>query len=548
MIKRLIFLPGFRINVIEHNNSSINVFASIKSKRSQCPGCGSFSTSVHDSYTRTISDLPAFQNTTIIILKTRKFKCRNSLCNRKVFSEQGTDIIRYSRKTVRASKILDSLSIELTGKLGSLISKQLLIAVSLSTITRIAHRQLLPEILQPTVLGVDDWAYRKGVSYGTILIDMETSRPIELLVSRESVDLKEWLTKYPGVKIVTRDRASSYSSAINEVCPDTIQIADRFHLLMNLSDALDKYFKSVRPEIRLLIKNKTEEITNMSNHSKSGNEKVDIDSEYIPGTPEFEKINADQRIDTFSKVKELQKQGVSIRGISKGLGINRNTVRSYFNQKSLSPRNTSRSTNFDTFTNHILARLNTKGYTIKDIIDEMLTLGFNGGMTQAYSNINSLKSVYKIEITDYTDIERSPIPYVKPLNSRKLAKYIGVSLKDINDTDERNYMEMLLDNIPEFRIVRKLVQIFKTMLKRGCGSIKRWIEFIRHSKRKLSGLKTFANGLFIYIKTVENGIQLPWSNGPIEGHVNRLKSIKRQMYGRASFELLRRKVILSQTG
>ena len=195
-----------------------------------------------------------------------------------------------------------------------------------------------------------------------------------------------------------------------------------------------------------------------------------------------------------------------------------------------------------------MVRLNTKGYTIKDIIDEMLTLGFNGGMTQAYSNINSLKSVYKIEITDYTDIERSPIPYVKPLNSRKLAKYIGVSLKDINDTDERNYMEMLLDNIPEFRIVRKLVQIFKTMLKRGCGSIKRWIEFIRHSKRKLSGLKTFANGLFIYIKTVENGIQLPWSNGPIEGHVNRLKSIKRQMYGRASFELLRRKVILSQTG
>jgi len=136
----------------------------------------------------------------------------------------------------------------------------------------------------------------------------------------------------------------------------------------------------------------------------------------------------------------------------------------------------------------------------------MLGLGFNGGMTQAYSNINNLKSVYKNEIPDFTDIELSPIPYVKPLSSRKLAKYIGVSLKDINDTDARNYKETLLDNIPEFRIVRKLVQIFKTMLKRGCGSIKRWIEFIRHSKRKLSGLRTFAKGLFIDIKAVENGI------------------------------------------
>src|SRR5659263_150393 len=293
MIKRLIFLPGFRIDNNEHNNYSINVFASIKSKRSQCPDCGSFSTSVHDSYTRKLADLSAFQNSTTILLRTRKFKCKDSLCDRKVFSEQTPHTMRYSRRTARASSILDTLSIELTGKLGSLLSKQLLLPVSTSTVTRIAMKQKLPEVIQPIVLGVDDWAFRKGVNYGTILIDMETSRPIELLVSRESVDLKEWLTKYPGVKIVTRDRASSYSSAINEVCPDAIQVADRFHLLMNLSDALDKYFKSVQAGIRLLIKNKTEEITKMSNHSKSGNEKVDNDSEYIPGTPEFEKINAD---------------------------------------------------------------------------------------------------------------------------------------------------------------------------------------------------------------------------------------------------------------
>jgi transposase len=129
-----------------------------------------------------------------------------------------------------------------------------------------------------------------------------------------------------------------------------------------------------------------------------------------------------------------------------------------------------------------------------------------------------------------------------------MSKYIGVCLNDINDTDERIYMETLLDNIPEFRIVRKLVQIFKTMLKRGCGNIKRWIDYIKRSKHKLSGLRTFANGLSQDIKAVENGIRLPWSNGTVEGHVNRIKSIKRQMFGRASFELLRRKVILSKTG
>jgi hypothetical protein len=253
---------------------------------------------------------------------------------------------------------LNTLSIELTGKLGSLLSKQLLFPVSTSTVTRIALKQQIPEIIQPMVLGVDDWAFRKGVSYGTILIDMETSRPIELLKSREGADLKEWLTKYPDVKIFTRDRASSYSSAINDVCPDAIQIADRFHLLMNLSDALDRYFKSISHEIRLLIKTKTEEITNMSANSKSACQKADNDTESILVIPEIKRNNTDQRIDTFNKVKELQREGFGSKRISKDLRISRNTVRSYFIQEVLSPKISSRSTNFDAFTKHILIRLN----------------------------------------------------------------------------------------------------------------------------------------------------------------------------------------------
>lgn len=230
------------------------------------------------------------------------------------------------------------------------------------------------------------------------------------------------------------------------------------------------------------------------------------------------------------------------------MGICRNTVRSYFNQESLSPRISSKSKNIAAFTKLILARLKTRDCNIKSIIDEILILGFNGGRTQAYYNINTLRREYKNDIPDFTDINKNIIPFIKPLISRKLAKYIDVCIKNITDKDEKYYMETLLDNTPEFHIVRKLVQIFKTMLKRGSGNIRRGIDFIKKSKRKLAGLKTFANGLLHDIKAVEHGIRLPWSNGAVEGHVNRIKSIKRQMYGRAGFELLRRKVILSQTG
>lgn len=381
------------------------------------------------------------------------------------------------------SKILKSLAIELTGKLGSIISKQLCITVSSSTITRIAHSQQPPEIKQPRVLGVDDWAYRKGVSYGTILIDMETSKPIDILPSREGKDLKKWLMKYNDVQIVTRDRSSSYSCAIDEACPNAVQIADRFHLLTNLSDALDTYFKSISGTISRLVTAKTSELLDLP---EAETKIVKAKTEQVNG------IRIDLRLDRFNKVKELQEKGVPILRISRDLGMSRNTVRSYFYQDSLSPRSSPKFTNIELFTSHIVTRLNTAGYKIKDIIEEIRELGFNGSKTQAYHNINVIRNNFKINTPGFVDVQHAKIPYIKPLNSRKLAKYIGSCLTDIIDPEERYYLQTLLDNLVELRIVRKLVQIFKTMLVRGRGNIKRWIEFVKRSKYKLSGLKTFA--------------------------------------------------------
>jgi transposase len=367
-IKQLIGMPVLIVNNIDYSSSIIKIYASIKVKRSKCPICRKYSTKVHDHYIRTVSDLPVFQNKTTIVLKTRKFKCHNLQCNRKVFSEQTPYILRYSRRTKRVSKILDSLSIESTGKLGSILSKQLLISVSNSTITRMAHRQQLPPIIQSRVLVDDDWAYRKGISYGTILIDMETSKPIDILHSRESKDLKKWLSKYPDVKIVTRDRASSYSSAINEVCPDAEQVADRFHLLMNLSDALNKYFKSVNPKIKKLFQDKNNEFLNMSD-VKNVDYEEEKKSPSVSKNQEIVEINVDQRQQIFNKVKELQTKGISKRKIARDLSISRNTVRLYFSMELLPARISSKSTNIELFVQHIVARLNEQGYVIKDIIN-----------------------------------------------------------------------------------------------------------------------------------------------------------------------------------
>jgi transposase len=547
MIKQLIDMPYLIIQKIDYSDFMIRIYASVKSRRSKCPVCGRYSRRVHDYYFRTLSDLPVFQNKTIIILKTRKFRCGNNRCHRKVFSEQTPHIIRYSRRTKRATRILETFAIELTGRLGSIMSEQLCLTVSSSTITRIAHSQPLSDIKQPRVLGVDDWAYRKGVSYGTILIDMETSRPIELLPSRDGQVLKNWLLKYNDVRIITRDRASSYANAIFEACPNAVQIADRFHLLMNLSDALDTYFKSISSKIRSLLTAKTNEFLELPDHKPvSETKSKDIKTATANKEPIITKV--DQRLETFNKVKELQAKGVPIKRISIDLKMSRNTVRSYFSQKELAPRAHPKSTNFDLFTSHIISRLKTDGYKLKDIYEEIKEMGFNGSRSQACYNINVLKEENNICTSGFTLVQHPKIPYIKPLSSRKLACYIGVSFNDIIDPKEKFYMQTLLNNIIELRIIRKLVQIFKTMIARGKGNIRRWIDFVIRSKRKLAGLKSFARGLLRDIEAVENGISMRWSNGAVEGHVNRIKSIKRQMYGRASFELLRKKVILSQSG
>jgi transposase len=310
-------------------------------------------------------------------------------------------------------------------------------------------------------------------------------------------------------------------------------------LLSNLSDALDTYFKSISGTINRLVKAKTSELLNIYE-----TESMNI----LTAEEQINNVRIDPRLARFNKVKELQANGVPILRISKYLGMSRNTVQSYFVQESLSPRVYPKSTNIELFTNHIVARLNVRGHKLKDIFEEICELGFNGSRSQAYYNINVMKKTYGINTPGFLQFQNNKIPYIKPLSTRKLAKYIGSHFTDISDPRERNYMEILLKNVPELRIVRKLVQIFKTMLVRGFGNIRRWIDFVKSSKYKLSGLKTFARGLLKDIKAVENGIRMPWSNGAVEGNINRIKSIKRRMYGRASFDLLRKKVILSQTG
>ncbi|MDV6278327.1 ISL3 family transposase [Rhodococcus erythropolis] len=512
----------------------VRIQASPLSNSASCPRCDVSSRRVHSRYERTLADAAIGNQPSLLVLQVRRFICANIDCSRATFVEQVEGLTsRYERRTLLLllRKIVEKIALALAGRAGSRLASALGIYVGRSTLLRLVRALPDPPTTTVEVLGVDDFALRRRHRYGTVLIDMDTHRPVDVLGDRRADTVAEWLRAHPGTEVICRDRAGAYAEAARAGAPDAIEVADRWHLWHNLAESVEKTVAAHHYCLK-----KEPESAPEPTIERTASEQLKRVAEQVHTTRQEGSILAIRTKNRFQAVATLKNEGMGIRTVARQLGLARETVRRFYYANSVeellgAPR-AGWPTMLDEFAEYLHERFNDGHASAAALYEELRALGYRG----SYSSVRDyLRPFHRIGAAAPS---RPKVPKV-----RRITSWILRHPDSLTD-DEQIRLKQVLTSCPHLEAAAGYVTSFAEMLTERLGTqLNSWMSAV--SADDLPHLHRFVRGLDTDHAAVLNGLTLPYSSGAVEGHVNRIKMLKRQMYGRAGFDLLRKRILLS---
>ncbi len=532
----------FRSLILEEQR--IILVAATIAPKAACPDCHHLTDHIHSRDQRTLADLPWATAPIDLRLTVRRFACTTCTCSRQTFTERLPTIAPlYARTTTRLAETQTHTGLALGGAAGARHLARQGLPVSRNTVLRRVRRASLPQGPPPRVIGIDDWAWRKGHRYGTIVVDLERGCPIDMLEDRLAETVADWLQDHPEVQIVARDRADAYASGIRQGAPDAIQVADRFHLLQNLAETLQEVFTAHSQELAAL--NETEHQKPVT--LEDGTIAVPIaPPEKDPVVQTLAQQRREQRLANYNAVWSLHEKGLTAQAIAERVGISRRTVWRFLQTKTFperQPRRQLSPTALDAFKTYVLERWNEGCRNASLIFREIQAKGFQGQYATVARYTRRLRVAQRQDVRAGRPDHPPPVvETAKPLTPRGATWLIMRHEKGLDD-DERRQLDQLNEQEGEMGQAISLTRGFIELVRqRQPEELDTWLEHATASC--LSAFERFARGLRDDYEAVKAGLTLPWSNGPVEGQINRLKMLKRQMYGRANIDLLKQRVVL----
>lgn len=512
----------------------------------QCPICTSQTHRIHSHYERTLADLSWADYRITLQMRVRKFFCLNANCKRRIFTERLTNVTApWARRTLRLAQQFTTIGLALGGAAGVRLLRRDGFTVSRNTLLRLVRKMPLPLIDFLETLGVDDFAFRKCQTYGTILVDLEQSQPLALLKDRSAETLAQWLKAHPGIKVVSRDRAKAYASGISQGASEAIQVADRFHLLQNLGETLERVFHVHSKDFKEV------------DEAYSQIEVIQRDGTVIapvppPPTTTKQEHLAEQRrtrrLAIYQQVWELHRQGWSGQAIARQLGIGHGTVFRYLSTSTFverQGRNDRGRSLLNPYKDYLLKRWNEGCLDTKGLFGEIQRRGYKGSYDTVARYTRRLRGSQGLKLRQR--LVNKPLPIVAEPEKKSLtpsrATWLVLRRQELWKRGDEQLIALLTAQHPELAEAIGLAQDFAQLVRtRQPEQLDLWLAQADNSI--VSPFRRFAKSLREDYDAVKAGVTLWVSNGPVEGHINRLKMLKRQMYGRAGIDLLERRFLL----